>query len=93
MVIPGKRSVVTIQHAPKTEKNMLTGYGVNFKQPPGGKMRIIRSIRVDRDIWERAKVAIRQNNQYISHYIEEKLREYIGKKDTPGENKIHESRG
>ncbi len=53
-------------------------------------MRIIRSIRVDKDIWERAIARIKQNNQYISHYIEEKLREYIGKKDTPGEDKSEE---
>ena len=46
-------------------------------------MRIIRSIRVDREIWERAKVAFKRNNEYISHYIESKLQEYIKKNDTP----------
>lgn len=45
-------------------------------------MRIIRSIRVDRGIWERAKVMLKENNQYISHFIEAKLDEYIKKKDT-----------
>jgi hypothetical protein len=46
-------------------------------------MRIIRSIRVDKVIWERAKVALKRNNEYISHYVESKLQEYIKKNDAP----------
>ncbi len=51
-------------------------------------MRIIRSIRVEKDIWERAKTAVRQNKQYISHYIEERLHEYIGKNNKENNNNV-----
>lgn len=40
-------------------------------------MRIIRSIRVDKVIWENALRVLQRNNQYISHFIEQKLNQYV----------------